>query len=117
MADKKALYAWVEEFPSAVTVSDAEGRIVAMNRASLENFSKQGGERLIGTSLFDCHSERSNKIIKKMLQKETGQTYITESKGKKRLVHQLPWYDKGTFAGLVELIVDLPGDISVRKRS
>jgi len=111
------MHEWVEEFPSPITVCDVHGIIVAMNSASRLNFAQQGGEALIGTSLFDCHPADSNKIIRKMLQKEFAQTYITENKGKKRLVNQSPWYKDGILAGLVETIVDIPGDVEVRKRS
>ena len=116
MDDSIPMHEWVEEFPSAITVCDVHGIIVAMNSASRRNFAKRGGAALIGTNLFDCHSEASNRLIKKMLQKEVVQTYITENKGQKRLVNQSPWYKDGVFAGLVETIVDIPGDIEVRKR-
>ena len=111
------IHEWVEEFPAAITVCDVHGTIVGMNRASKLNFARNGGADLIGTSLFDCHSDASNKKIKKMLRREAGQTYITEKNDKKRLVSQSPWYRDGEFAGLVETIIDLPGDIEVRKRS
>ena len=117
MREEMPIQEWVEEFPSAITVCDVRGKIVSMNKASRLNYAKRGGESLIGTSLFDCHSEASNKIIRKMLQKEIDQAYFTENKGKKRLVHQAPWFNNGISAGLVETIVDLPGDIEVRKRS
>jgi transcriptional regulator with PAS, ATPase and Fis domain len=117
MNEGKSAHNWIEEFPSAITVCDNKGIIVAMNEASRLNFSKRGGGTLIGTSLFDCHPEAANKIIRKMLHKETPQTYITENKGRKRLVHQSPWYKNKEFAGLVETIIDLYGEIQTRKRN
>ncbi len=117
MDGNSPLHDWVDEFPSPVTVCDVDGKIIAMNNASCSIFSKQGGIDLIGKSLFDCHSDASGRIIRKMLLNESAQTYITENKGKKRLVHQAPWYEKGKFAGLVETIIDLSVDIEVRKRS
>ena len=110
-------YDWLELYPSAVTVCDVHAVIVAMNSASRKNFSSRGGGALVGTSLFDCHSEPSNIKIRKMLQSQEAQTYIVEKKGSKRLIHQAPWYNQGAFAGLVETIIDLAGDIQEHKRN
>jgi len=43
-------------------------------------------------------------------------TYITEKKGVRRLVHQEPWYDQGQFAGYVEFIINIGDDIPVIAR-
>jgi len=117
MFKNDAEYDWLELYPSAVTVCDVHGVIVAMNSASRKNFSSRGGGALIGTSLFDCHPETANSIIRKMLHSQQAQTYIVENKGKKRLIHQAPWYNHGEFAGLVETSIDLTGDIHERKRN
>ena len=37
---------WLESYPHCVTVSDAQGIIIAMNSASRENFKKYGGGKL-----------------------------------------------------------------------
>jgi len=110
-------YDWSELYPSAVTVCDVHGVIVAMNSASRKNFSNYGSESLVGTSLFDCHPEAANIKIRKMLRTHQAETYIVEKKGRKRLVHQAPWYKQGEFAGLVETIIDLVGDIREHKRN
>ena len=104
-------YDWLELYPSAVTVCDVHGVIVAMNSVSRKNFSNRGGGALIGTSLFDCHPESANILIRKMLRNQQAQTYIVEKKGLKRLIHHAPWYKQGELAGLVETIIDLIGDI------
>lgn len=108
---------WLELYPSAVTVCDIHGVITAMNSAARKNFSSRGGGELIGTSLFDCHQEPSNSKIRKMLRSQQAQTYIVEKKGRKRLVHQSPWYKEGEFAGLMETIIDLAGDIQEHQRT
>ena len=107
---------WVEHYPAAVTVCDSEGTIVAMNRLSREMFAKAGSDRLIGTSLFACHGEASSSIIRGLLAKQTSNTYITEKKGQRQLVQQMPWYDQGKFAGLVETVFPVPADIPIKKR-
>ena len=110
------LFDWIEAYPHCVTVCDTEGTIIAMNAASQNNFKKYGGGRLIGTSLFDCHPESANEIIRNLLAGRTGNTYITESTDKKRLISQVPWYQDNQFRGLVETIIDLPQDMLVKKR-
>ena len=90
---------WLEMYPASVTVCDTHGVIVAMNSASRKNFASQGGGTLIGTSLFDCHQEPANVKIREMLQTRQAETYIVERKGRKRLIHQAPWYKNKEFAG------------------
>lgn len=107
---------WFEMYPSPVTVCDEQGVIVAMNNASRRNFARQGGGDLIGSSLFDCHPESANSKIRNMLQSRQAETYIVERKGRKRLIHQAPWYKNEEFAGLMETIIDLAGDVEERKR-
>lgn len=107
---------WLESYPHCVTVCDTRGIIIAMNRASRNNFKKYGGGKLIGSSLFDCHPKSTNEIIRNQLAGRTGNTYITESTDKKRLISQVPWYRDNDFAGLVETIIDIPRDITVKKR-
>lgn len=107
---------WIESYPHCVTVCDTRGNIICMNTASKENFKKYGGDRLIGSSLFDCHPESANKIIRHQLATETKNTYITESSDKKRLISQVPWYRDNIFGGLVETIIPLPVDMPIKKR-
>ena len=107
---------WFDHDPSSITVCDTEGTIVAMNKASRSNFKKYGGGDLIGKSLFACHPESANEQIREMLKEQISHTYIIEVKGKKRLVHQAPWYDNARFAGLIETIMEFSGDIEVLKR-
>jgi len=105
---------WIEAYPHCVTVCDTRGVIIAMNNASRENFKKYGGAKLIGASLFDCHPESANAIIHNQLAEQTGNTYITESTDKKRLISQVPWYRNNKFGGMVETIINLPQDISIK---
>ncbi len=106
----------MEDYPAAVTVCDDKGIIIAMNRCSIEQFRKQGGEKLIGSSLFDCHPESANTIIRKQLETQQPNIYITESKSGSRLIQQVPWYRDGIFAGLVETSGPIPADIPVKQR-
>ena len=108
---------WVNDYPAAVSVCDIHGTIIAMNRMAMNNFSKQGGEALLGTSLFACHPEPANVIIRRLLQEQTGNTYFTEKNGIRKLVHQAPWYNEGRFAGLTETIIVLPDQVPTKQHS
>ena len=108
---------WIEHYPLAVDVCDRDGVIITMNRLAEENFKSWGGRALLGKSVFDCHPEAANVIIRRMLNEESANTYCTVSKGGRKLVHQCPWYDSSvTFAGLVETIVPLPAEVPTFQR-
>jgi len=107
---------WLESYPHCVTICDRSGIIIAMNRASADNFKKYGGSKLIGSSLFDCHPESACTIIQDLLARQKGNSYIVEKKGRKRLISQEPWYRDGIFSGLVETILNMPQDILTKQR-
>jgi PAS domain-containing protein len=108
---------WVEHYPAAISVCDTQGTIIAMNRMAMEMFSADGGERLIGSSLFACHPEPANVIIRQLLKEQTANTYFTEKNGVRKLVHQTPWYEGGAFAGLTETVIVLPAHVPTKKRA
>ena len=107
---------WVDHFPCAVSVCDTQGTIIAMNKLAANNFNKDGGMALLGTSLFACHPEPANVIIRQLLCDQTANTYFVEKNGARKLVHQAPWYQDGTFGGLTEIIVELPAEVPTKKR-
>lgn len=108
---------WAEHYPAAVSVCDTEGTIIAMNRMAAAMFAKYGGKQLIGSSLFACHPEPANVMIRKMLAEQQANTYFTDKKGERKLVQQTPWYDQGRFAGLVETVIVLPAEITTKQRN
>jgi transcriptional regulator with PAS, ATPase and Fis domain len=102
---------WVKEFPGAVTVCDAEGRIVEMNGRSLEAFAADGGAKLIGTNVLDCHPEPGRSKLKKMMDERRTNVYTIQKNGKKKLIFQTPWFKDGVYAGFVELSLEIPSDM------
>jgi len=66
---------WTWEIPAAVTVTDAKGVILAMNKAAREVFKTDGGAALIGTNVLDCHPEpgrtKTAELYEKKLQTTT----------------------------------------------
>jgi len=103
--------AWVEDFPGAVTVCDANGRITAMNKRSLEVFAADGGAKLLGTNVLDCHPEPSRSKLGKMMDEHRTNVYTIEKKGTKKLIYQAPWYEDGVYAGFIELSLEIPKDM------
>ncbi len=99
---------WVEEFPASITVADASGVIVSLNREARETFKEEGGVSLVGTNIFDCHPEPALSRLREMYLKKSPNHYTISKKGKRKIIHQIPWFEDGVFAGLVEISVKIP---------
>ena len=104
-------FAWIQEFPGAVTVCDRDGIILAMNDKSIRTFQDSGGAALIGSNLFDCHPEPSRTRLKELLKDGRSNVYTIEKQGMKKLIYQSPWYEKGTYRGFVELSLEIPAEM------
>lgn len=57
----------LEQDPAPIVLCNLEHEIIYMNPAAARNYEKRGGYHLLGKSLLDCHTPRSNQIIKKVL--------------------------------------------------
>ncbi|MFA6004697.1 MAG: PAS domain-containing protein [Elusimicrobiota bacterium] len=108
---------WMEEFPAAITVCDRRGKVLAMNRAAGRVFGASGGRRLIGKSLLDCHPGPARALLEAMLVQPRLHTYTIQKGRVKKLIHQSPWYQRGRFAGYVELSLVLPRKLPHHVRS
>lgn len=102
---------WVEEFPGSITVCDSKGIILEMNAKAVEVFEKDGGLKLIGTNLLDCHPEPARIKLKELMEKEQVNVYTTEKAGVRKVVCQTPWYKDGEYSGFVEISLVVPGEI------
>jgi len=102
---------WIDGVNFAVTVCDAEGKIIEMNGKAAAIFAKSGGKDLVGKSLPDCHPEPAKSKLKTMLEKPYTNIYTIEKNGIKKLIYQTPWLKDGKPAGLVELSLELPQKI------
>jgi transcriptional regulator with PAS, ATPase and Fis domain len=102
---------WVEELGVAVTVTDAAGTLVAMNRKSCETFAKDGGAALIGSSVFDCHPEPARTKTRELYERREPNHYTIAKDGRKKIIHQLPLWKGGAFAGYVEISIPLPDEL------
>ncbi len=102
---------WIKELPCAFTVCDKTGIVIDMNEYAEKIFESDGGRSLIGTNLLDCHPEPSRTKLKDMLAREVTNTYTIEKNGKKKIIHQTPWYDNGEYKGFVEISFELPDNM------
>lgn len=100
---------WAMGVNCAITVADADCRIIYMNERSRETFAGRGGAALIGHNLLEYHNERSIEIIKHMLATGESNCYTIEKKGVRKMIYQTPWRDAdGNVAGLVEISMIIP---------
>ncbi len=109
--------AWVDEFPGAVTVSGADGTILYLNDKASRTFEKSGGRAgLVGADLMGCHKEASRAAIRGLCEsalagKPATNAYTIAKGGVRKLIYQAPWYERGEFAGLVELSMEIPPEL------
>jgi transcriptional regulator with PAS, ATPase and Fis domain len=99
---------WIEELPASVTVTDAAGTIIAMNARSRVTFAAEGGAALLGASVFACHPEPALTALRSLYESHAPNHYTISKGGQKKIIHQLPWYRDGRFAGLVEISIPIP---------
>ncbi len=102
---------WAKSLNCAITVSNADGIIIYMNEKSGKTFEKWGGLELIGKSMYNCHSPKSDETIKRMLDKGDTNVYTIEKAGIKKMIYQTPWYKDGKVAGLVEISLEIPFEL------
>ncbi len=104
-------HSWVRGFPGAITVTDQAGTILELNDAAAEAFHKDGGQKLVGTDVLDCHPDPARTKLQEIMANRTTHVYTIEKQGKKKLIYQSPWYRDGEFAGFVELSLEIPREI------
>lgn len=123
MQNNKNLYEaaipqWAYGMGCAVTVADADCRIIYMNERSRQTFAARGGADLIGHNLMDYHNERSQAIIRRLLEEGSTNCYTIEKNGVRKMIFQTAWLDaEGRVGGLVELSMVIPDEMPHYVRS
>lgn len=103
---------WAMGMNCAVTVCDADCRIIYMNQRSRDTFAARGGADLIGHNLMDYHNERSQAIIRRLLAEGGTNAYTIEKQGLRKLIFQTAWrLPDGSVGGLTELSIVLPDEL------
>lgn len=57
----------IEQDKCSVVICNLEHEIIYMNPAAIAKYQKSNGDKLIGTSLLNCHNDRSCELIKKVI--------------------------------------------------
>lgn len=102
---------WIKEFNGSITMCDEKGTITYMNDKATKTFEKEGGEKLIGTNILDCHPEPSKSVLKGLMNEQKVNAYTIEKKGVKKLIYQSPAYSNGVYSGFIELSLEIPFDM------
>ena len=101
-------FAWVKEFPAAITVCDEAGIILEMNDRSCVTFAAEGGSGLIGKNLLDCHPGLSRENVVALLRSGATNCYTIEKEGVRKLIYQSPWFEEKKYRGFVEISFVIP---------
>lgn len=98
----------VDQDICAVVICDLSHKIIYMNPAACERYSKRGGAALIGNSLLDCHNDKSNEIIQKVVEwfqinKTHNRIYIYHNEKENKDVYMIALRDEqGELIGYYE---------------
>jgi hypothetical protein len=107
---------WMKSLPMNLIVCDKDFVITEMNQQAMERYAAEGGSKLIGKSLLDCHNPESREKIKKIAENCQPNVYYVNKNGVQKLVFQAPIVRNSAFYGLVELVLTLPKDIPLVNR-
>ena len=103
--------AWLNGLNVSLMVCDRAGQILFLNATAAQQYAKDGGPALVGKNLRDCHNAQSNEKIAQLIADGTPNHYTITKHGRKRMIHQMPWFADGRCAGLVEFAMDIPDDL------
>ena len=103
--------AWANGLKVSIIVCDQDGKILFLNSTAAQQYAKDGGPALVGKNLRDCHSADSNEKIARLIAEGRPNHYTITKNGRKRIIHQMPWFEAGRCAGLVELAMDIPDEL------
>jgi len=107
---KRAQLPWFDQLPCSVTVCDRDYTILYLNDRSAEVNASDGGKRLVGRNLLDCHPPEAAKKLRQVMKSGRPNVYTVEKKGVHKVVYQAHWKRRGRVAGLVEITFELPPD-------
>ena len=94
-----------------IILCDVHGIILEMNDKAIDTFKEDGGKKLLGKNLLECHPEQARLQLVEMLRTKKPNYYTIEKRGVKKLIYQVPWYQDGTYAGFVELSLPVPSEM------
>ena len=54
----------IDQDEEAIVICDTNHIVVYMNPAAVDEYSERGGAGIVGLHIFDCHSSKSNELIR-----------------------------------------------------
>lgn len=100
---------WAREMDCAITVCDAEARIIYMNDASRRINSPDSD--IISHNLRQYHPPRAIAIIDRLLSEGGYNAYTISKRGQRKMIYQAAWRQNGVIAGLVEISMVIPDEL------
>ena len=107
---------WVEEFPGSITVCDSAGVILELNKKSIESHRADGGKKLIGANMMNCHPDAAQIKLKRLMKKRKTNVYTITKGRDKTIILQAPWYTRKKYRGYVQVSLKLTGKIPNHRR-
>jgi transcriptional regulator with PAS, ATPase and Fis domain len=102
---------WMATYPAEIMVCDQDGAIIEMNDVAVRMYEKEGGAKMIGTDVYDYHSEPARSNLRQLVEQRTHVIYTTEKGGMKKLVSIAPWYREGEYGGFALIVLELPQEM------
>ena len=102
MIEAKTMAALLDSLKDPFVFANTDHKIVYMNKAAIKHYEE--GKNLHGTSLLDCHNEKSQQMIKQIwLEMQAGkeEQLITDNE-KYRIYMRAVRADNGTLIGYYE---------------
>ena len=89
-------------------VCDSAGVILEMNKKSVESHLADGGRKLIGSNMMNCHPEPARSKLKRLMKSRQNNVYtVTKGRGRRLIVLQAPWYTKKKYRGYVQITLKM----------
>lgn len=104
----KMMKSVLEQDRSAIVICDIDHTIVYMNPAAIKRYAYRGGAALIGQSVKDCHQEKSNQAIDRVVawfreSTENNMVYIMRNEKENKDLYMVALRDdEGTLLGYYE---------------
>ena len=97
----------VDQDRSSIVICGLSHEIIYMNPAAVSNYAKWGGEKLIGSSIMNCHNKESCEKMKQVvewfaLSPENNRVYTFYNQKENKDVYRVALREKGELIGYYE---------------
>ena len=97
----------IDQDRSAIVICNLEHKIIYMNPSAIKSYEINGGEKLIGTSILECHNEKSVEKIHEVVEwflvdEGHNMVYTFYNEKKNKDVYMVALREKGKLIGYYE---------------